>query len=596
MRVLDRWVDEGPPALRARYRAHRDGLLLTRIRWSAMLGLFGVALGCLQYAAVTPAGRARFLAFQATFVAGCGLAWWLSRLRTMHDRAAGLALAVLIGAATHMTVCFRVLDQDRGATAAGFVGLALGTATLFPWGVAPQAVIGILSVLGYGVACGWRVGASNVFDFALVVNAVCVSLVGAWLVDHYRFTSFRESWQREHLLAFGRELAGQVELEQVTRSILEHGMTLLDADGSAIALYDTQRSLYRIADVAGQRRGGRRWLIGLEFPEGMPEAAQLLGEHLVEAPTDDPTRPVLQPLRDLGIQRVLMVVMRHGAEVVGVLCFVRRHALPFREPERLLARGVADQAALALRTARVVADLRAANRARADFVSTMSHELRTPLNVIVGYAQMARDGIGGPEGRDETLARIEAAGRDLLGLIEGTLDIGRMEAGRDAAQLERVELAAFWREVGNECARMLRRPAVAFEWIEPVPALAFTTDPRKLRVVLRNLVGNALKFTEAGRVRGEAFVEGDVLRLRISDTGIGIRPEDHEIVFEMFRQADGSDSRRFGGTGLGLYIVRRFVQQLGGTVQLESTPGCGATFTLAFPGIGAARGGTVCAA
>jgi len=226
----------------------------------------------------------------------------------------------------------------------------------------------------------------------------------------------------------------------------------------------------------------------------------------------------------------------------------------------------------------------------------MSHELRTPLNVIVGYAQMARDGVGGLEGRDETLARIEAAGRDLLGLIEGTLDIGRMDAGRDAAQFERVELPAFWREVGSECARLLRRPAVAFEWVEPVPALAFTTDPRKLRIVLRNLVGNALKFTEAGRVRAEAFVEGEVLRLRVSDTGVGIRAEDHEIIFEMFRQADGSDSRRFGGTGLGLYIVRRFVQQLGGTVQLESAPGRGATFTLAFPGVGAARGGTVCAA
>ena len=582
--------------MRSRYRAHRDDVLLTRIRWSATLGLLGVVLVCLQFGAVAPPVRTTFLIFQATFVAGCWLAWGLSRLRVVRDRATALAVLVMIGAAAHMTICFRVLDQDRGATAAGFVGLALGTATLFPWGVAAQAVIGVVALLGYGIVSGGKVAASNVFDLALVVNAVGVSLVGAWLIDHYRFTSFKESWQRERLVAFGRELAGQVEQEQVTRSVLEHGMGLLDADGSAIAVRDAARGVYRIADVAGQRRGGRRWLIGLEFPEAMPEVAELLAEHLVEAAADDPRRPILQPLRDLGVRRVLMVVMRHGAEVVGLVCFVRRHARPFLRAECMLARGVADQAALALRTARVVADLRAANRARSDFVSTMSHELRTPLNVIVGYAQMARDGVGGPEGRDETLARIEAAGRDLLGLIEGTLDIGRMEAGRDAVQLERVELASFWHDVGGECARMLRRPAVAFEWIEPVPALAFTTDPRKLRVVLRNLVGNALKFTEAGRVRGEAVLDGDVLRLRISDTGIGIRAEDQEIVFEMFRQADGSDSRRFGGTGLGLYIVRRFVQQLGGTVSLESTPGCGATFTLAFPGVGAARGGTVCAA
>jgi anti-sigma regulatory factor (Ser/Thr protein kinase) len=103
------------------------------------------------------------------------------------------------------------------------------------------------------------------------------------------------------------------------------------------------------------------------------------------------------------------------------------------------------------------------------------------------------------------------------------------------------------------------------------------TDPRKITVVLRNLVGNALKFTERGFVQLEADVTPDGVVLRVQDTGIGIRHEDHERVFDMFRQADGSDTRRFGGTGLGLYIVRRFVRQLGGDVTLTSEPGRGST-------------------
>jgi signal transduction histidine kinase len=108
-------------------------------------------------------------------------------------------------------------------------------------------------------------------------------------------------------------------------------------------------------------------------------------------------------------------------------------------------------------------------------------------------------------------------------------------------------------------------------------------------MVVRNLVSNALKFTEQGFVRAEAVVDGTDLLLRVSDTGIGIDPQDHDRVFDMFCQADGSDSRRHGGTGLGLYIVRRFVQQLGGRVELASRPGRGSVFTVRVPGVRASQ-------
>jgi signal transduction histidine kinase len=127
---------------------------------------------------------------------------------------------------------------------------------------------------------------------------------------------------------------------------------------------------------------------------------------------------------------------------------------------------------------------------------------------------------------------------------------------------------------------------VHLEWSDAVPAVSLLTDPRKLTVVLRNLVGNALKFTESGYVRVEAHHDAEGLVLRVADTGIGIRPEDQQTIFEMFRQADGSDSRRYGGTGLGLYIVRRFVEQLGGSVTVDSAPGRGSVFSVCLASVG----------
>ena len=144
-------------------------------------------------------------------------------------------------------------------------------------------------------------------------------------------------------------------------------------------------------------------------------------------------------------------------------------------------------------------------------------------------------------------------------------------------------MAHFWADVGDVCRRLPRRPAVALEWAGGAPDVSVLTDASKLGMIMRNLVGNACKFTERGHVRAELRSTEEGLVVRVDDTGIGIRSEDQGLIFEMFRQADGSDSRRFGGTGLGLYIVRRYVEQLGGSIALESAPGRGSTFTVTLP-------------
>jgi PAS domain S-box-containing protein len=289
-------------------------------------------------------------------------------------------------------------------------------------------------------------------------------------------------------------------------------------------------------------------------------------------------------LRQWGATAALCAPIRRRNEVIGVLCVGHRgHSGPFSERQRRLALGIAQAAATALENARLIDDLRTASRLKTEFVSTMSHELRTPLHVILGFAEMAYDVDLETPQRRECLARIQEAGGELLSLIEGTLEIGRLETGRDEVHTDEIALPALLDELHATCAAMPRRPEVALLWCERVPRVRLVSDQRKLSIVLRNLIGNALKFTLRGHVGLTVRVRPEHVAFVVADTGIGIREEDRQAIFEMFRQADQSDSRRFGGTGLGLYIVRRYVEQLGGVIHIESTPGLGSTFTVSVP-------------
>ena len=279
----------------------------------------------------------------------------------------------------------------------------------------------------------------------------------------------------------------------------------------------------------------------------------------------------------------LCLALRRGHDVVGIQVAHRfAPCAPFGLRERRIAEGIARLATMALANARLVEELERASRLKSEFVSTMSHELRTPLHVILGFTEMLRDAPVDGTDRTRFVDTIERAGHELLDLIESTLEVGRIEAGRQELQLEPVPLSPFWHGLEASCAMLPRAPAVNLDW-RPGADVTLVTDPHKLAIVIRNLTGNALKFTEHGRVEAHAERCGDAVHFVVRDTGIGIPPEHHKTIFEMFRQADGSDARRYGGTGLGLYIVRRFVDLLGGTVTVDSTPGGGSTFTVTIP-------------
>ena len=241
-----------------------------------------------------------------------------------------------------------------------------------------------------------------------------------------------------------------------------------------------------------------------------------------------------------------------------------------------------------LRDARTRAE--ASDRAKSEFLANMSHELRTPLTAILGYTELLDAGADSPAERAAHCATVRRNGEHLLRLINDVLDLSRVEADRVPLERIPVDLPALVREQG-ELMRVAAagRPLAVAADLHPGAPAAILGDPTRLRQVLTNLTGNAVKFTAAGFVTlavsapGGGTDGGGTVEFAVSDTGEGMTAEQLARVFRPFEQADAGTTRRFGGTGLGLSIARRLVDRMGGTLAVESTPGRGSTFRVRLP-------------
>jgi PAS domain S-box-containing protein len=226
-----------------------------------------------------------------------------------------------------------------------------------------------------------------------------------------------------------------------------------------------------------------------------------------------------------------------------------------------------------------------ANRAKSTFLAVMSHELRTPLNAISGYVQLLEMGIHGPvtEAQAEALGRISRSQRHLLRLINDVLNLARIESGRVEYTVEEVDLASAAAAVAPMVEPQLAEKGIAFA-VEVAPGLVARADGEKVQQVLLNLLGNAVKFTGGGgMVRVSGAREAGRVRVRVTDTGVGIPPGKLESVFQPFVQVDVSRTRAAQGSGLGLAISRDLARGMGGDLTAESAPGEGSTFTLTLP-------------
>jgi PAS domain S-box-containing protein len=316
--------------------------------------------------------------------------------------------------------------------------------------------------------------------------------------------------------------------------------------------------------------------------------------------------------RKHGFVSYLGVPLIAHNEIAGVLGLYTRQEHEFSRAEIDFVNTLAGQGAVAIHNAQLfeqingqARELERASKVKDDFLSVMSHELRSPLNITIGYVGMMKDGLLGeitPEQRD-ALEKVLSHSADQLHMIEEILATTDLEARSIFVDRQRVDGAEVLRQLQSDFDMIHDKVEPKLIWEYPEEPVPIVTDSRKLRQIVQNLVGNALKFTDRGKITvsaktisrsperlpipddqtGQQIGRSQWLEIKVSDTGLGIPPDKLDVIFEKFHQVDASATRSHGGLGLGLYIAKQFTELLGGEIEVESELGRGSIFTVTIP-------------
>jgi signal transduction histidine kinase len=397
----------------------------------------------------------------------------------------------------------------------------------------------------------------------------------------------------------GQAVSSTLDLETVLTRIASHAVQLTGAAGGVIYEYDEDSEEFHLRGthqvekefVEGLRaspvRLGGGALGQAAFTRTPVEVTDILDEREFAATR---MRPML---RQLGYRSLLAVPLLRDEQIMGGLTIFRRTPGSFPPEVVNLLQTFATQSVLAIQNARLFREIEeksrqieAANRHKSEFLANMSHELRTPLNAIIGFSEVLGERMFGElnEKQAEYTEDILSSGRHLLSLINEILDLSKVEAGR-----MELELATFDLPLAIDNARTFVRERATKHGINLDVTVderlgEWVGDERKIKQVLLNLLSNAVKFTpEGGRIGIKARKADGSVEISVSDTGIGISPEDQAKIFEEFRQVGSDYAHKVEGTGLGLTLAKKFVELHGGKIWVDSAPGKGSTFSFTLP-------------
>jgi GAF domain-containing protein len=386
-----------------------------------------------------------------------------------------------------------------------------------------------------------------------------------------------------------------LDLETVLSTIVTKAAQLSGTEAGAIYGYDEQAHEFRLRATYGMDQGLIDALTQRHIGLDDPSIAEVFAQR---EPTQvaDLREEAASDLNEISLRagyRARMVApLLRGDDIVGTLVVRRRTPGEFAKNTVDIIKTFAAQSAMAIQNARLFHEiedkshqLEEASQHKSQFLANMSHELRTPLNAILGYTELMADGAYGEPSEKMLgiLKRLEANGKHLLGLINDVLDLSKIEAGQLVLELSDYSVQDIAQTVRSTLEPLAADKKLGFK-VEVAPQLpSGHGDGRRLTQVLINLVGNAIKFTDAGEIAIKAEANNGSFHVSVRDTGPGISSADQARLFQEFQQADNAITKKKGGTGLGLAISKRIIEMHGGRIWVESQPGQGSTFAFTLP-------------